>query len=537
MPSAKRKKIKYNKKKKSPEKISEVRTVALSGDPRSQIIFKYIFSCLLFIYLLFYLLKLFLSLEETLFWADENVHAYVSSVISDTYSLPTLLPEDIYGGFKWSYPPLFHIMAAGIVSVASFAALKYINLVFLLLFFISFYFIILKYYGQNEAVIACLLISLSPAVAVNSIRFMTDMLSMVLLFFSAFFFMLSLEKENRFHPIISGLATGLLLLCKQTGIIVLSFYGLLFLWFLWKDKNRAKTMFYIIGVSMVIYTPYFIWGVYHKIDVSGFLYYFFGDMPEWAALAVKSFRRYDSSLKEFADLFYKGSGLVVTVSLLIPIYYLIESRAKALPYNCIFGLLIYLMLAMAIWHITNERHTLSLLPILTFLAGYAIPRIVRKTAYIQIAIFLLFLVSAYSVYKMPDYRQKYNGPEEYVELANIIKKDHTSAGRIFVLQAFDIFMYTRKPVIWPYPNLNNIPIDLVEKQTTSQLYKAFKKYQIDYILIDLRKSLNAGPYNGRSYPLHLIINCDQLYRRGDLQLLSVSNSKKFLLLKVPRTRD
>ncbi len=522
-----------DKKKKSSDKISEGRTVALIRDPRSQIIFKYIFSCLLLVYILFYLLKLFTSLGETFFWADENVHAYISSVILDTHSLPALLPDDIYGGFKWSYPPLFHLLAAGIMSVAGFAALKYINLVLLLLFFICFYFLILKYYDQNEAVIACLLISLSPALAINTIRFMTDMLSMVLIFFSAFFFLQALEKENKRPAILSGLTTGLLLLSKQTGIIVTSFYCLLLFWFLWKDKKGAKLMLYILGTAGVIYIPYLIWALYQKLDVFGFLSLFLGNKPDWATMAVKSFRQYDSSLKEFAYLFYTGAGPIITISLLIPIYYMIKSRAKELPLNFIFGLLIYLMLAMSVWHITNSRHTLSLLPILAFLVGYASIKAFHRKIIINIVILLLFIASAYSAYKMPNYREKYNVPKEFVAIAQKIK-DFSSSDhdRVFSINAFDILMYSQKPVIWPYPNLGDIPIELFEKHNNQEFYALLKKYHIKFILINMVFVRNTDAYFGRNYPLHFLRNCEILDKQGKLTLEAVSETRKWILLKV-----
>ena len=147
-------------------------------------------------------------------------------------------------------------------------------------------------------------------------------------------------------------------------------------------------------------------------------------------------------------------------------------------------------------------------------------------------VLLLFIASTYSVYKMPNYRQKYNGPEEFIELTDIIKKDHTSNGRTLVIHAFDAFMYTGKQVIWPYSNLNNIPIDLVEKQTAPQLYDLLKKYQINYILIDTRFILNADHFNGRTYPLYFIRNCEKLDKQGKLSLRSISDSRKFILLKV-----
>jgi hypothetical protein len=533
MSSAKRKKSKQSKTKKSSKKISEVKAGVLRGDPKSQFMYKYIFSCLLLIYILCYLFKLFSSLGETFFWADENTHAYISSLIAENHRLPARLPDDIYGGFVWSYPPLFHILAAGILSVAGFAALKYINLVLLILFFISFYFFIFKYYGQNEAVIACLLISLSPALAINSVRFMTDMLSMLLIFFSAFFFLRAIEKNNSLHAAFSGISTGLLLLSKQTGIIVLSFYGLLLLWFLWKDRKYTRTLLYIISASLVIYIPYLGWGAYHKIDASGFLYYFLGNMPEWATEAVRSFRHYDSSLKEFAYLFYTGAGPVITISFLIPIYYIIKSRAKGLPYNLIFALLIYLMLAMSAWHITNSRHTLSLLPILALLVGYASIKSFHRKTIINIFILLLFIVSAYTAYKMPNYREKYNVPKEFATIAQKIKDNSsTEDGRVFSINAFDVLMYSQKPVIWPYPNLNDVPIELFEKHNNQEFYALLKKYNIKYILVDMVFVRNTDAYLGRNYPLHFMRNCETLERQGKLALEAISKSRQWILLKI-----
>lgn len=416
-----RKKSKSKKKNKRSDTISAGKTVTVNRGAEWQDMSKYIFGTLLLVYLLCYIIKLWGSLGDAHFWADENVHAYISSLIAETYRLPAQLPDDIYGGFVWSYPPLFHIMAAGVLSVAGLAALKYVNLLLLILFFICLYYLIHKYYGHTAALITCLLISLSPSLAINSVRFMTDLLSMTLLFFSFFFFLNAIEKDHFLTAVFSGLATGLLLLSKQTGIIVFSFYGLLLFWFFWKDTNNARIVITILAVTLIVYIPYLIWAFHHKIQIFNFLSLFFGNQPDWAIQAVKSFRRYESSVKEFAYLFYRGNGPVVTVSFLIPILYMIKSRARELPYNVLFGLLAYLILAMSIWHITNPRHTLSLLPVLAFLTGYGISRMLRqKILLLNLTIIFMFAVSAYSLYKMPDWRQRSNAPAEFVKLAHMI---------------------------------------------------------------------------------------------------------------------
>jgi 4-amino-4-deoxy-L-arabinose transferase-like glycosyltransferase len=531
--ASKLKKSKSKKKTKTSDKISAGKTVTAKKGTEWQDMSKYIFGFLLVVYLLCYVLKLWGSLGDVQFWSDENVHAYISSIIAETHRLPAKLPDVNNGGFVWSYPPLFHIIAAAIMSVMGFAALKYINLILLILFFICFYFLIQKYYGQNTALIACLLISLSPAVATNSVRFMTDILSMILIFFSAFFFFIAVEKENIINAVLSGTATGLLLLSKQTGIIVLSFYGLLLVWFIWKDKKKAKIIFYILLVAVTVYLPYLIWGLYHKIDISGFLSLFLGKYPAWASEAVKTFREYDSGFKEFAKLFYTGAGPIITIFFLIPVYYLIKSRAKDLLYSLIFTLLIYLVLAMSIWHITNSRHTLSLLPILTFLVGYACMKAFPQKAVINAIILLLFIASAYSLYKMPNYREKYNLPKEFAAIAQKIKDSASDEkDRVFSINAFDVLMYGQKPVIWPYPNLGEIPLELFEKQRSQELYALLNKYNIKYILINMVFVRNTDTYWGRNYPLHFMRNCELLEKQGRLTLEAISESRKWILLKI-----
>jgi len=147
-------------------------------------------------YLLYYLFILFSSLNEVHFWADENVHAYISSVILENLRLPSQLPEDIYGGYEYSYPPFFHILNAIVMAIAGFPALKYSNLILLVVFMGSFFFLLRRHYGIDVALVTCLLISLSPTLAENTVHFMTDLLSMVLVFASFFSWLLAIKTKK-----------------------------------------------------------------------------------------------------------------------------------------------------------------------------------------------------------------------------------------------------------------------------------------------------------------------------------------------------
>ncbi|MGD9321733.1 MAG: hypothetical protein PVH99_17300, partial [Desulfobacteraceae bacterium] len=269
--------------------------------------FGYFLNACLLIFFAYYFYKIYSFLAETYFWSDENVHAYISSLILKTHRIPFVLPEAIYGMREFSYPPLFHILSAVAMAIVGFSILKYINLILLICFVISSYILIRMYYGKYEASIVCLLLSLSAVTAINTIRFMTEMLSMVLVFFSFFFVLLSLKESKKGFAVIAGLSTGLLLLTKQVGIVVLSFYGLLFAWFLLRKSRDAWIMLTAVGVSVGVYLPYFLITIINNVDVFGFMSAWLGEVeerPKWAIEAVRSFRMYDSSLKEFAHLFF-----------------------------------------------------------------------------------------------------------------------------------------------------------------------------------------------------------------------------------------
>ena len=534
---SKKKTIKAKQKKSS--QSADKNSVKNLSVPASKIpsekIYNYILNGLFIAYLLFYIFRLYSSLADTFFWADENKHAYICSLIFKSHQIPQVLPEEIYGQFKWSYPPLFHILGALYIWILGLGALKFFNLMLLLIFLVSFYGLIRKFYGQLEAIAASLLITVAPILAINTVRFITEMLTILLIFYSFFFMVLALKNETKIFAILSGLATGLLMLAKQVGVVFLGFYGLVFIWYFFNNKNNARIMFYIIGVSVAIYIPYLVWFISHKIEVFNFVSAFWGleKRPDWATAGVKSFRRFDSSIKEFAYLFYSGNGIVIAISFLLPLYHFIRTRLKDQPQNLVFILTIYLAAIMIIWHITNSRHIITLLPLMGFLFCYAFQQRIKKLNVKRAAILLLLIIAGYSAYKLPDYRQKFNSSgRDFQPLAEIIKETSTAGDRTLCINRFDVLMYTQKPVIWPHPKLRDIPIDLVEKQSAEKLYRVLKKYQIKYVLINLNLVQDTDIFFGRNYPMPFIRNCEKLDRQGKLSLTATSKSNKFILLKV-----
>jgi 4-amino-4-deoxy-L-arabinose transferase-like glycosyltransferase len=472
-------------------------------------------------------------LEDTYFWADENVHAYIASVVFETHRIPFYLPEAIYGIFKNAYPPFFHILGASLISIAGFSAIKYLNLGLLVIFLFSFYYLIRKHYGKYEAVLASLLLSLSPVIAINAVRFMTEMLSMALMFFSFFYTTLSIKEQKKQHAIIAGISTGLLLLSKQIGTVVLGFYVLLFVWFLIRERENARFMIIVIGLSAAIYLPYFILCLYNKVAPFDFISIWLGNNsnePKWAVEAVTSFRRFDSGLKEFLYLFFYGNGIIISLASVVPVIYFFKTRFNDSPQQYLFLLLIYLSFVMAIWHITNDRHTITILPLLAFLAAFSCIKLIPGKGIVYSMTLLLFVAAIYSVISMPNYRNNFNAPEDFRLAADIIREDDFKEERVFSIYPVDILMYTKKNVIWPWPNLHDIPVDIMQADNPSSFSSLLDKYNIRYILIDNRFVSTRDYFHGRNYTSSFYYNCRKLYENNELTVKL--QTKSFILLKV-----
>jgi hypothetical protein len=216
----------------------------------------------------------------------------------------------------------------------------------------------------------------------------------------------------------------------------------------------------------------------------------------------------------------------------VPIYYFARIRFKDKPQNYVFFLFIYLVVVMITWHITNDRHTLILLPLIAFLIGYAANQIAPNKLIIRTLMISLLLIAGYLTYQMPNYRQRYNAPDDFVELTKFINEDAYSDGRILCLSKFDLIAYTHRPVIWPHAKLSDIPIELLEKQSADRLFTLFKKYKIKYVVIETTRIARVKKFRAGRYPLYFVRACERLERQGKIVFEEMTKSKRFILLRV-----
>lgn len=498
--------------------------------------FDHVLDSSILVFFIYYFYKFYSQLVQTYFWSDETMHAYVASLIYENKTIPTYLPK-IYGHFMWTYQTFFHTLAALTMPLWGLSGLKYFNLGLLFVFFIAFYTLIRKYYGRFEAGTACLLLSFSGVIGECTVRFMVELLSGILFFFSFFFLILALRKDEernetaKFFTAGSGLATGLLLLTKHTGFVVLFFYILLLAWFYFAKKSSLRTMLTVVVISLAMSTPYYIWQAYNEIEtVSWIVDKYFGD--SWRTTAVRrtilSWQRYDSAIKEFAVHFYRGNGFLVSLSALAPLYYLIKTRARDYPHNYFFLMLIYLVVMMIAYHITFSRHTITLLPLLVFIAAYASARIFDVRA-IQSAVLVMLLAGAvYSAYSMPDYRNAWNAPPDFRYMVQMIRED-VSEGRVLTINHIDTVMYTEREVIWPHIHVKSPTMDLFNARDPDEFNMLLKKYNTSHVLV-WRRFIGPNYFMFGRYPAYMVRNCIALTKKG--KMTHMGSYGEYMLFKV-----
>jgi hypothetical protein len=486
------------------------------------------------VFFVYYFHKFYSQLGQTYFWADETMHLYVTDLIYKTKSIPAILPA-IYGECRWSYQSLFHVLASLTIPFGGISGLKYFNLGLLIIFISAFYAIVRRYYGRFEAGAACLLLSLSFVIVECTVRFMTDLISMVLFFFSFFLLMLALkkgqDKNSTYFAVGSGIATALLLMAKQTGYVVLGFYVLLLIWFAIRKNRDLRTVAVAVGVSIAMSLPYFIWAAYNDVGLVAWLMdKYSGD--SWRSKEVremlKAIEKHESGIVEFAINFYRGNRLIISLSALLPLLHFARVRGRDYPHNIFFLMLLYLTAAMIVYHITYPRHTITLLPLLSFLFAHSLSQIVRNRVVRMAVLALLLAASFHFAWKMPNYRMYWNAPADFRYMTDLINKD-TSEGTILTINHLDVAVYTGRSVIWAHIFTKNTPYDLFKTRDYGEFQRLLKKYDISHVFI-WRRFIGQDRFSFGHYPTYLIKNCQKLNKQGKLPVMA--SRGEFMLLKV-----
>ncbi|MFZ5862936.1 MAG: ArnT family glycosyltransferase [Nitrospirota bacterium] len=445
------------------------------------------------------------------FSVDECWHALVTRIMAASGGLVTTTTEIMRDPYHLDYPPLFHAIGAALYNLFGPSAWFYLNIAIgaTLLGFIVL--------GRNALVgpversALALALLATPLFAMYSLRFYVEMLTAALFCVSWWRLALVLQHAARRDAIVSGAATGLLVWTKQTGLLILAVYLVVWCWVLAvgpTPKRRAMT--WLVGIAGLFSVTYL--GVMWIRGENPLLFLMPTRHAEvWASAMDAAQVPYGI----FFDTIRATWGLVPMVLLAVPVALLVIRGRRNYPYLIHLSLLAALILVFLVDRRLVERHTLFLLPLIAFLGVDALSRFGRPVLLSGAAVIALF--ATVHVVTMPNYRINFNPSRNFAEMLRVIASTTDPNATVVTEWWAEVRYHTGRQVLWPMPNLDDPPVDLFNASTADQWHERLRDRQIDYLLIDARY---VSEEVGIGYSRPLLSLIPPLLAEGRLQLVA-----------------
>ena len=441
-------------------------------------------------------------------FTDECWHALVALAIVGAKGLVTTTTAVLAEPLPLDYPPLFHLLTAVGYVVVGLPVFFYLNLV------VAAGLLVLVLIGpgrlldpvQKGSVALALLAT--PLFVMYNLRLYTEMLTTLVFFGSWWWFAKALRDGRKQDAFWSGIFTGLLVWTKQTGLVVLGFYGLVLLWtVVRKQRARSQVLAWIVGPAAVIAAGYL--GPTFARGEHPLLFAYPTQHAElWSAHMIYV------PLSIFWDTLKATYGTITLVMLGLPVAILLARDRRGYPYHYLVVLLALLALMFFIDRRIVERHTLLLLPLAAFLAVDALQRLGGRPA--TLAGFLVLLSMAiHHVATMPNYRVNFNPSKEFMQMTATIAQNTPPHARIVTQWFSEVRYYTGRELLWPVPTSDDPPVELFTEQSSDLWYQRLQARKVDYLLIDDRYIADRTEFR---FSRATLANLDALTRQGRARL-------------------
>ena len=189
------------------------------------------------------------------FQTDECFHAYMAEWIARHGTLPRVIPE-LYSGFYYYYPPLFHLLGAGWSALLGHDALRYLNV------FVSALLVAVMWVGCRRLGVpdagrwAIALCAASAWASAYAVRLYVEQLT-TLLAVGAILLILRVRETQARWPVVGlGVVAGLALTAKNSAWVI---EGLLLAlavsYALRRESAVARAYGVAAGIALAIASP------------------------------------------------------------------------------------------------------------------------------------------------------------------------------------------------------------------------------------------------------------------------------------------
>lgn len=458
------------------------------------------------------------------FTSDECFHAWMANWIAAHGTLPRVV-EGLYGGFKYSYPPLLHLIGAAFVKLFGAPAFREVN-VALLGALLAFAWVGLsRTVSRTAAALAVLALVAYPGLVLQGVRLYVEALSAALAVATVVALLAVEQKASRTRAVLLGIAAGLGLLAKQSGLVVLPVLGALAAFEAWRGRReRAAAYALALGVACALAAP--LW-IRNAMCFGSPLYPALGrDLdPRLLALNVRGFT---PGWPRFMSETVRLAGWVVPALLAAGLAIAAAGRRSLAPVLLIGGLLL-LLLAPRV-PMLDSRHAIPLVAALVVAAAATLaPALANVPALKRVVVAGLALFAAWTVATTPNIREPLDMAPWMEETWSAIRGNVPERQTILCIQTYDTFYYTGRDATWPIPwGQPDPPTEVFDAADPDTLMAALKRHQIRWLL--LPTEARGAAFNSSNFPAPFMSAVQHLGMAGRIEY--VWGRRELALLKV-----
>jgi Dolichyl-phosphate-mannose-protein mannosyltransferase len=458
------------------------------------------------------------------FATDECFHAHVAGWIAAHGRIPDRFP-DLYGGFAYYYQPLLHLIGAAALRLFGPPALHLLSCAFALLTCAVVLWAAPRVIPSTARAWALLLCLTSSLLAAYAVRLYAEGLTTLLVTAGAAVWVRHMETPSRRWTLALGIVTGLALLTKFTGWMLVGLMVATLVAELARGRAaRVRDALLVLGVALVIAAP---WLIRNQVLFGSMMYPLGAPDLDATLLALQRARFsippgvFLAGLPGVLGVFVSALALMAAVTILI------ERRAgtkEALWLFAVIGLVTVALMPMA-----APRHLTPFVPVLALSSAWIVVKALDRRPVMRMPVgVVLFAAAAFAIARMPDYRRTADPPPALVEAVEAVRREVPERDTVLSLWTYATFYYGRRPATWPLAWGQQVsPEPLFETSDPARFGAALDSLGIDAILMPAAAEIE--PYTGSNYPESFVTCARVLLERGTLAV--AWSSASFVLLR------
>lgn len=444
------------------------------------------------------------------FTSDECFHAGMAEWIAAHGTLPRAI-DGLYGGFRYFYPPLLHVLGALAVKLFGAPALREVNVVLLAATFAAAWFGLARGPARTAPALAVLALVAYPGLVLQGVRLYVECLSAALAVCATLALLAVWERPGRGAALAAGALAGLGVLAKQSGLALLPVFAALAALAAWRGRrDRARVLLVALGVAVALAAPFWV----RNAVLFGAPLYPVGGRDLDPRLLALNVRGFTPGWPRFMRDTLALAGALVPALVAVGLAVAAASR-RTLAHALLAAGVLALLLAPRV-PMLDARHAIPLVAVLVVLAAATVAPALDAAPWLRRGVLAaLALFAAAQVATSPNLRAPLDMAPWMDETWAAIRARVPEHETILCIQTYDTFYYTRRDATWPIPwGQPDPPTDVFDARDPDTLAAALRRHRIGWLL--LPTEARGAAFNAANFPAPFMLAVQQLGEQGRL---------------------